>query len=291
MAPTRVHRILDEVGSIAFAGVYDTLSAKLAQKAGFPLAFISGYSVAATAIGEPDMGLLTQTEMIERARRICGSVDIPIIVDADTGYGNPLNVYRTIKELIAAGAAGCFLEDQVWPKKCGHMRGKRVIEREEYVQKIRAASEARGSADFFIVSRTDALAPVGIDEAIARVTAARQAGADASFVEAPPSLEVLAEIGRRAPKPMVANMLEGGKTPVLPQAAACRDGLSIDPLPLDGPFCGGPGDWQFLPETPHRRHYSGRGASPNDVRRIQRPDRRGREVYAGRAIRGAVNSG
>jgi 2-methylisocitrate lyase-like PEP mutase family enzyme len=236
MSSTRVHRILDEVGSIAFAGVYDTLSAKLARQAGFPLAFISGYSVAATAIGEPDLGLLTQTEMIERARRICGSVDIPIIVDADTGYGNPLNVYRTIKELIAAGAAGCFLEDQVWPKKCGHMRGKRVVDRDEYVQKIRAAAEARDSADFFIVARTDALAPVGIDEAIARVTAAREAGADASFVEAPPSLELLAEIGRRAPRPMVANMLEGGKTPVLPKEQLAEMGFQLILYPLTALF-------------------------------------------------------
>jgi len=232
MSPTRIHRILDQVGSIAFAGVYDTLSAKLARQAGFPLAFISGYSVAATAIGEPDMGLLTQTEMIERARCICGSVDIPIIVDADTGYGNPLNVHRTVKELIAAGAAGCFLEDQVWPKKCGHMRGKRVVEREEYVQKIRAAAEARGSADFFIVARTDALAPLGIDEALARVTAACQAGADASFVEAPPSLEVLSQIGRRAPKPTVANMLEGGKTPVLPASQLAEMGFQLILYPL-----------------------------------------------------------
>jgi 2-methylisocitrate lyase-like PEP mutase family enzyme len=236
MSITRVHRILDQVGSLAFPGVYDTLSAKLARQAGFPVAFISGYSVAATAIGEPDLGLLTQTEMIERARRICGSVDIPIIVDADTGYGNPLNVYRTIKELIAAGAAGCFLEDQVWPKKCGHMRGKRVVEREEYVQKIRAAAEARGTADFFIVARTDALAPLGMDEAIARVTAAREAGADASFVEAPPSLDLLAEVGRRAPRPMVANMLEGGKTPVLPQPQLADMGFQLILYPLTALF-------------------------------------------------------
>ena len=288
MPPTRVHRILDEVGSIAFAGVYDTLSAKLAQQAGFPMAFISGYSVAATAIGEPDLGLLTQTEMIERARRICGSVDIPIIVDADTGYGNPLNVYRTVKELIAAGAAGCFLEDQVWPKKCGHMRGKRVVEREEYVQKIRAAVEARGTADFFIVARTDALAPVGIDEAIARVTAAREAGADASFVEAPPSLELLAEIGRRAPKPMVANMLEGGKTPVLPKEQLADDGLPTDPLSADRPVRRGPRHRQLLPEAPRRRHHARRGASADVVRRVQRADRRRREVRPGRAVRRAV---
>jgi 2-methylisocitrate lyase-like PEP mutase family enzyme len=236
MAPTRVQRILDEVGSIAFAGVYDTLSAKLAQKTGFPLAFISGYSVAATAIGEPDMGLLTQTELIQQARRVCGSVDIPIIVDADTGYGNPLNVIRTVKELISAGAAGCFLEDQVWPKKCGHMRNKRVVDRDEYIQKIRAASEARGDADFFIVARTDALAPMGIDEAIARVTAAREAGADASFVEAPPSLELLAEIGRRAPKPIVANMLEGGRTPVLPREQLAAMGFQLILYPLTALF-------------------------------------------------------
>jgi 2,3-dimethylmalate lyase len=234
MSATRVNRILDQVGSIAFPGVYDTLSAKLARRAGFPLAFISGYSVAATAIGEPDLGLLTQTEMISQARRVCGSVDIPIIVDADTGYGNPLNVFRTVQELIAAGAAGCFLEDQVWPKKCGHMRGKRVVDREEYVQKIRAADDARAGRDFFIVARTDALAVLGMDEAIARVTAARQAGADASFVEAPASLEQLAEIGRRAPKPMVANMIEGGKTPVLPKEKLVELGFQLILYPLSG---------------------------------------------------------
>src|SRR6187551_3397135 len=179
MARTRVQAILDEYKSIVFPGVYDTLSAKLAARAGFPMAFISGYSVAATAIGEPDLGLLTQTELVAQARRVCGSVNIPIIVDADTGYGNPLNVIRTVKELINAGAAGCFLEDQVWPKKCGHMRGKKVIEREEYIDKIRAAVEAARGKDFFIVARTDALAAVSLDEAVARVTAAREAGAHA----------------------------------------------------------------------------------------------------------------
>src|SRR5262245_43636107 len=169
---TRVHKILDDVGSIVFPGVYDTLSAKLVQRAGFKMSFISGYSVAATSIGEPDLGLLTQTEIVEKARQVCASVDIPIIVDADTGYGNPLNVIRTVNELISAGAAGCFLEDQVWPKKCGHMRGKKVIEREEYVDKIRAAVHARAGRDFFIVARTDALAAVSLEEAIARVTQA-----------------------------------------------------------------------------------------------------------------------
>jgi len=236
MTATRVHRILDEVGALAFPGVYDTLSAKIAQRVGFPLAFVSGYSVAATAIGEPDMGLLTQTEMIDRARRICMSVSIPIIVDADTGYGNPVNVHRTVHELIAAGAAGCFLEDQVWPKRCGHMRSKKVIDRDDYVQKIRAAVDARGDRDFFIVARTDALAAVDIDEAIRRVQAAREAGAGASFVEAPTSLDDLEAIGQRSPAPNVANMIEGGRTPVLPKQQLVDLGFQLILYPLTALF-------------------------------------------------------
>jgi 2,3-dimethylmalate lyase len=234
--PTRVQTILDRHGAVVFPGVYDTLSAKLAERAGFPMAFISGYSVSATAIGEPDLGLLTQTEIVERARRVCRSVSIPIIVDADTGYGNPLNVIRTVRELIDAGAAGCFLEDQQWPKKCGHMRGKRVIDREEYLDKVRAAVDTRASADFFIVARTDALAAAGLDEAISRVTKARAAGADASFVEAPNSLDEMAQIGRRAPAPVVANMIEKGKTPVLPKQKLAELGFHLILYPLAGLF-------------------------------------------------------
>jgi 2-methylisocitrate lyase-like PEP mutase family enzyme len=229
---SRVQQILNAHGPTAFPGVYDTLSARIAQQAGFALGFVSGYSVAATAIGEPDLGLLTQTEMIDRARRICASVNIPIIVDADTGYGNPLNVFRTVQELLAAGAAGCFLEDQVWPKKCGHMRGKKVIEREEYTNKIRAAVEAAAGRDFFIVARTDALAVHGMEEAVARMEAARDAGANACFVEAPTSVEELAEIGRRVPRPIVANMIEGGKTPVLPLDELARLGFELVLYPL-----------------------------------------------------------
>jgi methylisocitrate lyase len=182
------------------------------------------------------MGLLTQTEMIDRARRICLSVPIPVIVDADTGYGNPLNAHRTVTELIAAGAAGCFLEDQVWPKRCGHMRGKRVIGRDDYVQKVRAAAEARAGRDFFIVARTDALAVEGLDEAIARVEAAREVGADASFVEAPGSLDELERIGRRSPAPNVANMIEGGRTPVLPKDRMADLGFQLILYPLTGLF-------------------------------------------------------
>ena len=157
-------------------------------------------------------------------------------MDADTGYGNPLNVIRTVRELISAGAAGCFLEDQVWPKKCGHMRGKKVIDRDEYINKVRAAVDARAGRDFFIVARTDALAAIHLDEALARVEAARAEGADASFVEAPGSLEHMREVGQRAPKPIVANMIEGGKTPVLPKAELVSMGFQLIVYPLTGVF-------------------------------------------------------
>ena len=234
MATTRIQEILDDVGSLAFAGVYDTLSAKIAERVGFPIGFVSGYSVAATTIGEPDLGLLTQTEMVERARHICRSVNIPIIVDADTGYGNPLNVYRTINDLIAAGAAGCFLEDQVWPKKCGHMRGKRVIDRDDYIQKIRAAGLARGGRDFFIVARTDALAVLGIDEAVARVEEARGPGPmPVSSKHRNRSKGSQKSVADRR-RPNVANMIEGGKTPVLPKEELTGLGFHLILYPLAG---------------------------------------------------------
>ena len=233
MASYTISSILEK-GVVAVPGVFDALSAKIAQQVGFPMAFVSGYSVAATAIGQPDMGLLTQTEIVDRARHICGSVDIPILVDADTGYGNALNAHRTVSDLIAAGAKGCFLEDQVWPKRCGHMRGKQIIQRDQYVAKIRAAVDARGDHDFFIVARTDALAVEGIDEAVARVESARSAGATASFIEAPASDEQLAEIGRRSPAPNVANMIEGGKTPVHTKEHLAEMGFHLILYPLAG---------------------------------------------------------
>lgn len=234
MSDTVVHKLLEQEDTLIFPGVFDTLSARIVERAGFSMAFVSGYAAAATTVGEPDLGLLTQMEMIDRARRICMGTTIPVIVDADTGYGNPLNVIRTVQELIAAGAAGCFLEDQMWPKKCGHMRGKRVIDRDEYIHKIAAADEARDGRDFFIVARTDALAVLGMDEAVARMKEARSAGADASFIEAPGSKEGLAEIGRRAPGPNVANMIEGGKTPVLSREALKAMGFHLVVYPLTG---------------------------------------------------------
>src|SRR5947208_14164187 len=162
---TRIHRLLEKERTLIFPGVYDALGARLVKKAGFPLSFISGYSVAATHLGLPDFGYLTQTEMVATAKRVCRAVSIPIIIDADTGYGNALNVIRTVEELIDTGAAGMFLEDQVWPKRCGHMKGKRVIPVEEHVQKVRAAVDARRGRDFFIVARTDARQGHGLEDA------------------------------------------------------------------------------------------------------------------------------
>ena len=232
--PGRVQAVLDRTRCLVFPGVHDALSAKLAARAGFEIAFVSGYAVSATRLGEPDMGLLTQSEVVDQARRICGSVGIPILVDADTGYGNALNVVRTVRELIAAGAAGCFLEDQVWPKRCGHMRGKRVVPREAYLARIRAAVDAKGGADFFIVARTDAIADGGLDEALARAEAARAAGADATFVEAPRTREELAEVGRRAPAPTVANMVERGRTPALTRDELAALGFRMVLYPVSG---------------------------------------------------------
>ena len=232
MTQTRIHRLLEKERTLIFPGVYDALGAKLVEKAGFPLSFISGYSVAATHLGLPDFGYLTQTEMVATAKRVCASVKIPIIIDADTGYGNALNVIRTVNDLIDAGAAGMFLEDQVWPKRCGHMKGKRVISAEEQAMKIRAAVDARRGRDFFIVARTDARQVNNVEDAIQRCRKYKEAGADALFVEAPRSKEELATIAKELPPPLVANMLEGGVTPLLTKDELEKIGFQLIVCPL-----------------------------------------------------------
>jgi 2,3-dimethylmalate lyase len=221
---------------LVMPGVFDALSARIATRAGFEIVFVSGYSVSATQLGEPDFGILTQTEVVAAASRICGAVETPVLIDADTGYGNAVNVIRTVRELVRAGAAGMFLEDQVWPKRCGHMRGKRVIPVAEQVAKLRAAVEARADGDLFLVARTDARQAVGLDDAIARALAYHEAGADALFVEAPQSLDELREIGRRLPPPLVANMVEQGVTPQLPADELAAMGFQLIVYPLSGLF-------------------------------------------------------
>ncbi len=210
-----IRQALAKHGQLIMPGVYDALSAKIAARAGFEVTFITGYSLSATLLGEPDFGLLTQTEVVSAAQRICSVVEIPVIVDADTGYGNAINVIRTVQDLIRAGAGGMFLEDQVWPKRCGHMRGKQVIPLDEQLNKLRAAVEAKGQVDFFIVARTDSRQALGLDEAIKRGIAFKNAGADAVFIEAPESKEEMREIAKHVKGHLVANMLERGVTPLM----------------------------------------------------------------------------
>ena len=210
-----IRSALTQQGQLIMPGVYDALSAKIAARAGFEVIFITGYSLSATLLGEPDFGLLTQTEVVSAAQRICSVVDKPVIVDADTGYGNAINVIRTVQDLIRGGAGGMFLEDQVWPKRCGHMKGKQVIPLDEQLKKLAAAVEARGSNDFFIVARTDSRQALGLGEAINRGIAFKQTGADAVFIEAPESKEEMKEISKQVPGPLVANMLERGVTPLM----------------------------------------------------------------------------
>src|SRR5262250_3184043 len=193
----RIRDFCREDRPLVLGGVYDGVSARLAEQAGFEVLFMGGFSVAATLLGEPDFGYLTQTEMADAARRICRLTTRPVLVDADTGYGNALNVLRTVELYRSAGAAGIFLEDQVWPKRCGHMRGKRVVPAGDHVAKLRAAVDARGDSGLVVVARTDARQAAGLDDAIARALAYRDAGADALFVEAPQSVDELREIGRR----------------------------------------------------------------------------------------------
>jgi len=238
-------------------GVYDALTARIAARVGFEIVFISGYSVSAARLGEPDFGFLTQSEMADTARAVCRVSDAPVIVDADTGYGNPLNVIRTVHDLQDAGAAGVFLEDQVWPKKCGHMAGKQVVDTGDHAAKLRAAADARGQRDLFIVARTDARQPLGLDAAIERCLAYKEAGADALFVEAPLSVEELETIASKLPGPLVANMIERGVTPHLSRTELEDLGFNLIVCPLAGLFAGAKAVSDVLTELKERETTAG----------------------------------
>lgn len=228
----RVRDLAAEGRPLVMGGVYDGLTTRLADQTGFEILFMGGFSVAATMLGEPDFGYLTQTEMADAARRVCRLTSKPVLVDADTGYGNPLNVLRTVELYHAAGAAGLFLEDQVWPKRCGHMQGKQVVERREWLSKLKAVVSERGRHDLFLVARTDARAAIGLDEAIARGQAARDLGVDAVFIEAPESVAEFERIAKAIPGPKVANMVEGGRTPLLPPDELHALGFDLIVTPL-----------------------------------------------------------
>ena len=215
-------------------GVFDALSARIAEQVGFDAVFQTGYGSAAALLGMPDYGFLNAGETIDNARRIIRAVNVPVIVDVDTGYGNPLNVWRLVRDLQSLGAAGIFLEDQVWPKKCGHMIGKDVISKDDYIMKLKAALEARKNRDFIIVARTDARAPIGLDETVERGKAYRKAGADVIFIEAPRSIDELKIIANEINAPLVANMIEEGLTPNLSAKDLSKIGYRIAVFPLSG---------------------------------------------------------
>ena len=219
---------------IVLPGVFDALSAKVAENAGFEAMFQTGYGSAASLLGMPDFGFLNAGENIENARRIIRSVSLPVIIDVDTGYGNPLTVWKIVNDLVAYGAAGIFLEDQIWPKRCGHMRGKDVIGVYEYIQKLRAALKASENKNFVIVARTDARAPLGFDEAIERGRMYRKEGADVVFVEAPQSEDELREIPKKIDAPLLANMIENGVTPTFSADELKSMGYSMVVFPLSG---------------------------------------------------------
>ncbi len=217
---TRLRSLLAGPDLVVAPGAYDGLSARLIMQAGFPVVYMTGFGTAASVLGQPDVGLLTMSEMVSRAAALAAVTGaVPLIADADTGYGNPINVRRTIREYERAGVAALHIEDQVWPKKCGHMEGKQVIPMDEMAQKVRAAVEARQDPDFVIIARTDANAVNGLEDALRRGKAYQEAGADVIFIEAPRSVEELQTIKLALPDiPLLFNWADTAKTPPLPLA-------------------------------------------------------------------------
>src|SRR5919199_1552853 len=211
-AAARLRELLAGDELVVAPGAYDCLTARAIEQAGFPAVYMTGAGTAAT-LGYPDYGLLTMTEMADNVGHIAAAVDVPVVADADTGYGNELNVVRTVREYARRGIAAIHIEDQGFPKKCGHLDDKEIVPREEYLAKIRAAAAAKPDPNFLIIARTDARAVAGLDEAIARANAALEAGADMAFVEAPQTLEEVEAVPRRVNGPCLLNVVRGGKTP------------------------------------------------------------------------------
>src|SRR5271157_2435009 len=227
---SRFRDLLNQDGMIVAPGAYDCITAKLIEQAGFAAVYMTGAGTAAS-LGYPDFGLVTMSEMVTNAGRLVAAVEVPVVADADTGYGNELNVVGTVREFESRGVAGIHIEDQVFPKKCGHLEGKEIIPREDYVAQIRAAIAARRDGDFMIIARTDARAVAGFDEAIVRANAALAAGADMAFVEAPQTLDEVAAVPRRVSGPCPLNVVYGGKTPDLDLREAEKMGYKLAIVP------------------------------------------------------------
>jgi len=221
---------------IVAAGCYECVSARLVERAGFRVAYLTGYGTSATLLGKPDYGYINMVEMTTHGKNVAQSITIPLISDADTGYGNVLNTIRTVQEFERNGVAAIHIEDQTFPKRCGHMEGKQVISTQEHIMKIKAAAEARTS--MLIIARTDARAPLGLDEAIERGLAYKEAGADIIFVDAPQSVEEVQKIGEKVQAPLLINMTEGGKTPLLSNQELQQLGYKIVIYPITAMLAG-----------------------------------------------------
>lgn len=230
---TRLRSALAGGELITAPGVYDMISARIADGLGFRALYMTGYGVSAS-LGLPDAGLASYTEMVGRVAQICQGTTTPVICDADTGFGGLLNMERTVKGYEAAGAAAIQIEDQVFPKRCGHTPGRRVVPVEEMVRKVEVAAASRASPDFLIVARTDARTSLGLDEALRRGEAYAEAGADVLFIESPESEEEMARIGRHFDVPLLANMADGGRTPILPKPRLEELGYKIAIFPATG---------------------------------------------------------
>ena len=230
---SRLRALLREPGMVIVPGAYDGLTAMLVAQAGFPAVYMTGAGTS-MAHGYPDFGLLTASEMVANAARMARAVDVPVIADADTGYGNELNVVRTVQDYERAGVAGIHIEDQVSPKRCGHLDDKEIVPAEDWIAKIRAAAATRRDGDFLIIARTDSRAVAGFEEAVARANAALDAGADMAFVEAPQTPEEIAAVPKLVHGPCLLNVVWGGKTPDidLRQAEALGFKLAIVPALL-----------------------------------------------------------
>jgi carboxyvinyl-carboxyphosphonate phosphorylmutase len=228
-----LRRLFDAREMVLAPGCYDALGARLVEEAGFPAVYMTGFGSAASRLGRPDVGLLTLSEMVDNAHHIVEAVRIPLIADADTGYGNPINVIRTVREYESAGVAAIHLEDQVTPKKCGHMEGKQVVAATEMAAKVAAAVEARRSNDLLIIARTDARTVEGLEAALERARLYRDAGADALFIEAPRSADEIETVARTFPDvPLLFNYAEGGKTPPVSHEFLRRLGFSLVIFPI-----------------------------------------------------------
>lgn len=285
----RLRALLDAGTPVLAPGAYDALSARLVEQAGFDVAYMTGFGTTASLLGRPDVGLLGQAEMVGNARRMVAAVDVPLIADADTGYGNPINVVRTVREYEQAGVAGLHLEDQVMPKRCGHMAGKAVVPCDEMLAKIRAAAEARTDPDLVLIARTDVAAVEGVDAAIDRARRFADAGADVLFVEAPSSEADIERVATAlSDHQLVFNWAEGGRTPPAAARPAHRARLRAGDLPRRDAARRRRRDPVDARPPAHRGHARGVRRRAGRPRRLRRPRRTGRGPRSRGALPDAV---